>query len=318
MAFDLDLYNLIIKDSNEFAVENLDSIVGFSDNKIKEFLKISNITDKEKASLYINFLVEINKISINQILQNAKDIALDNELKQAQATKARVEAEIALATKDAQIELTKAQADKAKADAQKAKAEAQIALATKDAQIELILAQAEKEKAGAQKIKAEIEKIPLEIEILKSEVGIKLKELALKDLELKIREKELAYKDIQLKIAQLELPLKEAELKIREAELQVKLIQIEAEKARLAIEKEKIGLARDELRLKEKGTKPEWEKIRIEKELAKSQARQAEADAGLKEIQASFIDDNIANDMIKHREELENRLRIARIQAGAV
>ena len=78
MAFKEELYRRVIYVSNDEVTKECYSIFAQTEKKLKEFLNNAiEMSDTEKAKLYADFLMGLNNQTINSILQNAKDIALN-------------------------------------------------------------------------------------------------------------------------------------------------------------------------------------------------------------------------------------------------
>ncbi len=196
MAFDEELYKNVISTTNNQLVSGTNSTFSVSEQKMKEFLEQNtDITDTDKAKIYADFLTNITTTSLQQTLSNAKEIALEHGLREAQ-TATEAQKVISMQNEDA---------DRAREVTQK------------------IISMQEQDKARnaevaslVAKTKIEIEqKIPAEIEALRAEADLKKQEVKLKEAQLQLEKAKtkLTEKQIQIESSRLDILREELELK---------------------------------------------------------------------------------------------------------
>ena len=291
MAFNEELYKKIISTTNEQLVSGTDSTFSVSETKMKEFLEQNtDITDTDKAKIYADFLTNITTTSLQQTLNNAQTIVLENDFKEAQ-TATETQKVISMKAED---DVRKAQSDKdlLVKDAQiSTETQKVISMKAEDEDraretTQKIASMIEQDKARnaevaslVAKTKIEVEqKIPAEIDALKAEAELKKQEAK----------------------------LKETQLQLERARTRLTERQIEIESARLEI-------LRGELDLKREMNQIEIEKMKFFKNESAGKIALMEADMYLKQAQTGAVSTSIATNLDIEREKMRTQIEVATI-----
>lgn len=320
--FNEELYRRIIYVSSDEVTKENYSIFENALEKLKAFLdKRTSLDDTSKAKYFADFLQNLSTQSIVQILVNAKDIALDSDIKEAQARSITIEGDYKTSLLPYEMRIKEAEALNTETQAKLSIERMPKELEKIDAEIEHLKKQNDKTSQEILNLKVEADKgtaqkdsILIENEYkpqgLQTDIALKEAEIRYKDAQKDLSEKELAIKEaeleikkIQAKIAELEIPLKQVELEIRQTENEIRKIQADIEQSKLETEKVKLETMKKELeiRMQELEIKQaelqiqkqrlnlEKDKFKLEKQKAEVEMEVLKAEGQLKEQQAEAV-----------------------------
>jgi hypothetical protein len=244
MAFDIELYKQIISTTNNEIINGDESIWKEANEKVANFLEDNtDIDDSKKAEYFSSFLTEVTKITVQQILENAKAIVLEYALREQQIASMQAED----ARKDAE---TSAIIDNINSEIAVRDAQSEKDLLVKDQQITSMI---EQDKARNADVAAKVAEIKYKIEHLyPSEL-----EVALKEIEVKTAEVSLRTAQAQSETARTKL--------LRE--------QVEVEKTRIEVMKDEMAIKKEAHKLEEKRVELAEEEINAKKDVYGAEAR---------------------------------------------
>ncbi len=314
MGFNKDLYVDVIRTTNDEVIKDenvpiMGSIWSEADHKVKEFFEQnSNIDDSKKSEIYANFLMSLVQTTLQQELQNAKDIALEQGLRDAQIEATQKELILKEKLNDAQIadlEITaKVKAEQSEKD-----------LALKDAQIaeagqKIISMQNHDKNENARtgialaEMKFKIEKLfPLQEQELKASVRNQ-------EIQADIKQKELEIKGEELELKKQEREIREAELEIKKLGLEIEKVKLKLVEAQAEAEKARAEVLKGELKLKQ-------EQFKFDKEYNYPLDREQKlADAELRKEQAKGVANGIRANLKIEQDKCDNAVDVAYIYSS--
>lgn len=277
MAFDKELYKDVIVETNAQLVQGEDSTFSVSETKMKDFLDSNtDIPDTDKAKIYAEFLTNITTTSLQQTLSNAKEIVLEQGLREAQtATEAQKVLSMQAEDADRQREVTQKIASMQNEDRDRDREVTQKIISmqeqdkARNAEVASLVA----------KTKIEVEqKIPAEIKALEAEAELKKQELS----------------------------LKEAQLQLERARTRLTEKQIEIESSRL-------DMQREELELKKEINQLEKEKMELFRAESEAKIALMEAEKLLKDQQAGAVSVSLSTQNDIEREKMRTQIEVATI-----
>lgn len=279
MSFDGELYKKVVRDTTEALLLENTSVWVEANTKLKQFLEDNtDIDDTKKAELFSGFLTETTKGAIQQILQNAKDIALEHALKRQQVLSmiagderesAKNQAVIANINSEIQVRNDQSAKD----------------LEVKEQQITSMIAQDSAKNA---------------------EVAAKVAEAKYKIEHLYPAQTDLARKDIDLR---------SAEIAMRSEQTAVERVKAKLLKEQVDAEKAKVEAIKEEISLKKEMQKIEADRLELQKKEVEDKAKMYEADAKLKHQQADAVMASLATNFTIEEMKVQGQKEVAYIYA---
>jgi len=197
-------YKQIIKDTmEEVAFANPDSVASKAEVKLKEFLDNNTaIPEDEKAKVYANFLQNIVVTTINQAIQAALQLPVNEK----------------------QIEIMER--------------ETQVKEAIKDSDIAVnnqkIASMQAEDEARRNEVAAKVAKAKVEIEqLIPSQIALNEKELQIKDKQLQIEDKKIALAEKQVELEGEKIPLMKAQTEVEKAKIPLMQAQSQVEQRKV-------------------------------------------------------------------------------------
>ncbi len=310
--FKEELYRRVIYVSSDEITNEGYSI--FENIRAKFDLYLDNATslsDDEKMKYRADFLSGFATQCVNQILQNAAQIALEIDLKEAQARSEIAEAQTKEAMSPYQIE--------------KIKAETEIAIIERDNKDAQLKEQIKNIASDTAKNAAQTHNLGIEGEILGIERDYKARmieaELRYKQAQADLAAAELEIKKIELEIRKLELPIKQLELELKRVQMQIAQAELDIKKQELEISKNELELKKQELEIRRESLALDRKRYVLERDRTKAQVEQAGAqvqvlkeEAYLRNQQAGAVASSLATQVQIKKIEAQKDIDVTAMQ----
>lgn len=317
---DLTSYKQIIKDTmEEVAFANPDSVASKAEVKLKEFLDNNTaIPEDEKAKVYANFLQNIVVTTINQAIQAALQLPVNE--KQIEIMERETQVKEAIKDSDIAVNNQKIASMQAEDEARRNEVAAKVA-----------------------KAKVEIEQlIPSQIALNEKDLQIKDKQLQVEDKKIVLMEKQVETENEKINLMKTQNEIEKEKIPLTRAQTEVETKKVELMATQIQVETQKLALVEVQIEL-EAAKKPliiaqtaveqnRAELVKSETTLTDKKADLTEAqtdltriqtdttfwDAVLKEKQASTMERSLEVNKEIEKCKCDTNLKIAQLQAESL
>jgi hypothetical protein len=304
---DLQNYSEIIrKTMEEVAFGNPDSVASKAEAQLKEFLETNtSIPDDQKAQVYANFLQQIVTTTINQAINAALQLPINQ--KQIEVMEREVSVKEALKDSDIAVNQQKIASMQAEDEARKNEVAAKVARAKIEVE-RVIPSQIALNEKQAEAERERIEILKTENDIKKEELKETAKKLKIMDAQVEVEKKRVEVMAKEAEIAREKIPLIRAQAEVEEKKVGLMEAQTKIEQKRIPLVEKQIEAEQANIELTKARTDIEKEKLEFERD-------KAWYDSVYKRAQAETMKASITANKEIERCKCDTQLKIAQIRA---